>query len=275
MSILLLITCFLNQALLAQIETGHSAAEAVTFYAMGDVPYTPPQETILKRQIAELPRDGRFLVHVGDIKAGEPPCDESVYANVSSILAACKTPVLIIPGDNEWNDCADPVQGWAFWQKYFRRFEQNWRQQLPVFRQLEREENFSFVLGDVLFIGINIVGGRVQDAAEWKIRHAQDLDWVRRNQKQFGDKVYSMVVFGHAAPASKHDDFFTPFSKDAQEFDKPVLYIHGDGHKWIEDRPFDAQNIQRIQVDQGGIAPPLKVTVRNSATPTFLFDRRR
>lgn len=154
------------------------------------------------------------------------------------------------------------------------RFDQRWQHKLPVFRQLEREENFSFVKNGVLFVGLNIVGGRVHDAAEWKQRHAECLDWVRRNLGQFGDQIGSAVIFGHAKPAAIHDDFFQPMNDVAEKFAKPLLYLQGDGHRWIHDRPFAAKNILRVQVDQGGKAPPLKVTVTDHPTEPFVFDRR-
>ncbi len=248
----------------------------VTFYAMGDVPYTPAEDVLLPQQISELPPDAEFVIHLGDIKGGGSPCNEAVYVKVSGMLSKAASPVFIIPGDNEWNDCVDPdpIQAWSHWKKHFMRFEQRWQHDLPVFRQLEREENFSFVKNDVLFIGLNIVGGRVYDEAEWKQRHGECLNWVRRNLSQFGDKVGSVVIFGHAKPAAIHQDFFDPLNEDAQKFSKPLLYLHGDGHRWLQDRPFAAQNILRVQVDQGGIAPPVKVTVTDHPTEPFEFDRR-
>lgn len=246
----------------------------VVFYAMGDVPYAPAEDERLPRQIEEIPGDAEFVVHVGDIKSGSMPCDESVYNKVFAMLAQSKAPVFIIPGDNEWNDCGDPEQAWHLWEKYFKRFDRRWSHRLPVFRQLEREENFSFVTGGVLFVGLNLVGGRVHDPQEWQTRHAQDLEWTRRNLKVFGDDVSSLVIFGHAKPNENHQDFFEPFQEDAKEFGKPILYLHGDGHRWIHDRPFPATNILRVQVDQGGIASPLKVTVSKDAAEPFQFDRR-
>ena len=154
------------------------------------------------------------------------------------------------------------------------RFDRNWQHDFRLYRQLEHEENFSFVKNGVLFIGINIVGGRVVDKAEWTQRHADDLDWVRRNLRRFSDHVSSMVLFGHALPVERHNDFFVPFSEEAETFGKPVLYLHGDGHRWIHDRPFPAKNILRIQVDQGGTAPPLKVTVTDGNANPFQVDRR-
>jgi len=122
-------------------------------------------------------------------------------------------------------------------------------------------------------VGINLVGGRVHDAGEWQQRHAQDLEWTRRNLSEFGDQVRSLVLFGHANVNQKHADFFDPFIEEAKAFEKPILYLHGDGHRWIHDRPFAAKNILRVQVDQGGIAPPLKVTVTDHPSTPFQFDR--
>lgn len=255
-------------------QSDSKSRKLVTFYAMGDVPYAPGEDVLLPQQVAKLPKDGEFVIHVGDIKSGKTACDEAVYQKISGMLGKSVSPVFIIPGDNEWNDCMKPAEAWKFWDQYFMRFDRRWQHRLPVFRQLEHEENFSFVKGNVLFVGVNVVGGRIHDAAEWKQRHAETLDWVRRNLKRSGETVSSMVIFGHAKPAAKHDDFFGPFNEDAKKFNKPILYLHGDGHRWIYDRPFAAKNILRVQVDQGGIAPPLQVIVTDDATNPFQFDRR-
>lgn len=270
---LLLLLCV--SAFAEEPKTTESAAKnLVTFYVMGDVPYKPAEDALLPQQIAKLPADAEFVVHVGDIKGGQTACDEGVYQKVSGMLLQSKVPVFIIPGDNEWNDCTNPDQAWKYWDQYFMRFDRRWSHQIPVFRQLKREENFSFVKNGVLFIGINIVGGKVHDAAKWKQRHADDLEWVRHNLDRFGNEVSSLVLFGHALPKAIHNDFFNAFSQEAIKFQKPILYIHGDGHKWIYDRPFTAKNILRVEVDQGGIAPPLKVTVTDAETNPFQFDRR-
>ncbi|MCH9653417.1 MAG: hypothetical protein K0U86_04970 [Planctomycetes bacterium] len=270
-----LLLLFYSSALAQDKTTPESVPQTrVIFYAMGDVPYVPKEDTLLPQQVAELPKDAEFVIHVGDIKGGKAACDEAVYQKVSGMLSQSQAPVFIIPGDNEWNDCTNPDQAWKFWDQYFMRFDRRWRHTLPVFRQLEREENFSFVKGGVLFVGINIVGGLVHEPAEWKQRHADDLDWVRRNLRRYGNNVTSLVLFGHAKPIAAHNDFFGPFSQDAIKFQKPILYLHGDGHKWIYDRPFEAKNILRIQVDQGGIAPPLKIAVSDHQTNPFQLDRR-
>jgi len=258
-----------------ETDTAPKPRTLVTFSAMGDIPYDPYEDEILKKQVAELPEEAEFVIHVGDIKRGQSvPCEEPVYAKVAGMLAASTKPVLIIPGDNEWNDCLDPELGWKNWTKHFMRFDERWPQRLRVFRQLEREENFAFVRNGVLFIGINIVGGRVHDAEEWQRRLTEDLIWVRRNLERFGNEVSSVVVFGHATPTAKHEAFFTGFVEEAQKFGQPVLYLHGDGHRWKHDRPFAAKNILRVEVDQGAIAAPVTVTVTDDPQNPFNFDRR-
>lgn len=246
----------------------------VTFYAMGDVPYSLAEDELLQRQISELPDDADFVIHLGDIKRGLPLCNEFVYQKVARLLRTSASPVLIIPGDNEWNDCFNPVQAWKYWESSFMKFERHWSHDLDVRRQNVRPENFAFVRNEVLFVGLNIVGGRVHDEQEWKLRHASGLNWLKENIRLAARNVQSLVVFAHAKPAQNHDDFFDPFSTVAEEFGRPVLYLHGDGHKWIHDRPFRVKNVLRVEVDQGGIAPPLKVSITGDSTNPFHFDRR-
>jgi len=245
------------------------------FAAMGDVPYLPADFILLPKQLADLPRDAQFAIHVGDIKTGTVPCTDALYKQVADILAKSPLPLFIIPGDNEWNDCTNPALAWKLWEKHFLRFEQRWTHGFRVFRQLEREENFAFVHNGVLFIGLNLVGGRVHDAEEWKLRLRQNLDWTRRCLELFGPKVKSMVLFGHCLPTEVHDAYFSGLNAEAKKFGKPILYLHGDGHEWLHDRPFAAKNILRVQVEMGGVAPPIKVTVTDDLKEPFVIDRRK
>lgn len=59
----------------------------------------------------------------------------------------------------------------------------------------------------------------------------------------------------------------------AVDFGRPVLFVHGDGHNWLDDVPFAAPNIRRIQVEPGGAAVPLQVTVDARAAETFTLER--
>jgi len=249
-------------------------SSTVTFFAMGDVPYAPEEDLLLPKQIANLPTDGQFLIHVGDIKNGTTPCDEAVYVKVASMLGKSKLPTFIIPGDNEWNDCENPAQGWKYWRKHFNNFDTKWKYDFVVNRQKIRNENFTFNLDGSLFIGINLVGGRVQDAAEWKTRHAQNIRWIESTLKANHKNFHAIVLLGHAHPMINHNDFFTSLVPIVKTANVPLLYLHGDGHRWIQDKPFGTDLITRVQVDQGGIAPPVKITVTRDPNEPFIFDRR-
>jgi hypothetical protein len=66
-------------------------------------------------------------------------------------------PAYVVRGDNEYNDCANPLQGLAYWKKYFSNFDQNFCGTPFTERQSVRPENWAFTLNGVLFIGINLV----------------------------------------------------------------------------------------------------------------------
>lgn len=70
------------------------------FYAIGDVPYTTGEATVLEEQINKLPSDAEFLIHVGDIRSARDgrPCAIEEYHNVASILNQSHTPVFMVMG---------------------------------------------------------------------------------------------------------------------------------------------------------------------------------
>jgi len=150
-------------------------------------------------------RASEFMVHLGDVfkspavkkpeggaagpaaKTGqpEPPGPdqmptEAEYRWTADLLANGNTiTTWIVVGDNEWNDLEDPAQGWKWWQKYYSRFEERFQPAWNTDRQPEPPENFAFLRKGVVFIGINLVGGRVHDASEWLVRLPQDAAWIK------------------------------------------------------------------------------------------------
>ena len=98
----------------------------LTFRALGDVPYNETEYQQLARHVADLQPSAAFVVHIGDIKSGSSPCEETVYERVAGILLDSPPPLFIIPGDNEWNDCSNisPDEAWGFWQNNFQRFDE-------------------------------------------------------------------------------------------------------------------------------------------------------
>src|SRR5262245_47721046 len=94
------------------------------FAVIGDMPYSPVTGTdpnivqvypspTYNRVIANINESKdlngnlkvQFVVHIGDIKAGNTRCDDNVYSENLSLFNTFQMPVIYTPGDNEWTDC--------------------------------------------------------------------------------------------------------------------------------------------------------------------------
>lgn len=291
-----------------------AAGEPVIFSAMGCGPYTPADKPAIAFYVRQENRErtSEFMVHLGDVfkmplvkkpeadatnpvkKSGpaEPlPPDqmptEAEYRWTADVLTVSNAiPTWFIPGDNEWNDLEDPAQGWQWWQKYYSRFEERFQPPWKTERQTERPENFAFVRKGVVFIGINLVGGRVHDASEWLLRLPQDAVWIEDvlARPSIAD-VRAAVIFCQANPfvlkpgdtKEKFKPFIAPFRQSAAAWKKPLLFLHADGHVWTDDQPWPEKNIRRIQVDKWDAKfPTVQFTVADTgdAKTIFTFNRR-
>jgi hypothetical protein len=252
--------------------------QPLSFAAIGDGPYAPEEWPLLAEQIVTESNnpDSAFVVHLGDITHGTDVLPEWYYIGVAGLLKISQKPVYVVIGDNEWNDLNDPATGWRLWRKHFEGFHRNFEGTRDTITQPAQPDNFAFVRNGVLIIGLNIVGGRIHDPAEWARRHANDLAWVNECLDIYGDDVRAMVVCAQANPGDpeKHGDFFDPFAERVAVFGKPVLYLHGDGHNYEHQSPWRVPNLVRVQIDSIGKNPPLLVTVTTNPDEPFLFDRR-
>ena len=248
--------------------------QPVTFSVIGDIPYSTGEISELQTHLDDhnLYSPSEFFVHLGDIKSGSSPCVRSWYEDVASQMSGLAVPTFIVPGDNEWADCDDPDLGWQYWTDNFLAFDTQFCASPQVWRQSIRTENFAFIQSGVLFIGINLIRGFVA-AGEEAIRLQDDADWISEQVSTHGSSMRSVVVFAQAAPFT--EPFASQFEATSASFGKPVLYLQGDGHSWIDDRPFvSTQNIRRIQVERGIAAnPPIEVTATNSGPDAFTVDR--
>ncbi len=204
------------------------------FMVIGDSPYSSGEFTDLVDILSNIPAETQFVVHLGDVKSGSSSVDITTYFDdVATTLKTSTVPLFIVLGDNEYNDMSDPEASLTEWKSSFLYFDQNWSHSLGVVYQDVRQENFSFVVDDTLFIGLNMVGSSIHDADEWATRSADNLVWVEDMFGQFGATSSNAVLFGHATPKhSGYQDFEAGFLTIAQDFDKPILYLQGDTHTW-------------------------------------------
>jgi len=257
-------------------EEEAAIAPPVLFTVIGDVPYNETQRIALNSIVSDhnAKSQSEFIIHVGDIKPGSEPCNEQVYVDVSSMLEKFEVPTFIILGDNEFNDCENPEEGLQFWNDYFFHFNEKWQFAHAVAYQEERAENFTWTENEILFIGINLVGSRVHDADEWSTRLSHNAHWVAQLLEDNKNNTKAAVIFAHANivnfGTAKFRAFTDVFRASAAEYAQPVLFLHGDGHNWIQDRPWTEQNILRVQINGGGEA--VQVTVDTAKENTFSFD---
>jgi hypothetical protein len=296
------------------LATTSAVGEPIIFSAMGCGPYTPPDKPAVAFYVQQENREhlSEFMVHLGDVfkqplvkkpetgasnpatKPGqvEPPGPdqmptEAEYRWTADLLTVSNTiPTWIVVGDNEWSDLEDPAQGWKWWQKYYSKFEERFKPAWQTERQPERLENFMFVRKGVVFIGLNLVGGRIHDPAEWLLRLPQDAAWIKEVlARPTMSDVRAAVILCQAnpfvikpgEPKDKFKTFLVPFRQAAADWKKPLLFLHSDGHVWIDDQPWPEKNIRRIQVDKWDIKfPTIQVTVADEgdAKTMFKFNRR-
>ena len=255
----------------------------VIFAATGCGPYTPDAEQALESYVDRESEAARvnFLIHLGDVISGKfgriaatlPDRGEGQYAKVSGWLGRMKgTPVLTVPGDNEWVDRTDPEVGWGLWKRYFLKRE--WEEEFGriVVRQEARVENFSFVLKGVLFIGVNNVTGPAKWPVEqWATCLRDGAEWVGENLSQPREGVRAAVIFAQSKPSPNLREILR---EEAPRFARPILYLQADEHRWKVSDGTLAPNVLHVVTDSISLKyPAVHVTVTEDPTRPFEFDR--
>lgn len=240
------------------------------FYVIGDLPYDERQRQRLIYHVENLPEDAEFLIHIGDLRSAKEmnECILSEYEGVAEILKKSHVPTFIIPGDNEYNDCPNANEGLGFFRNVFGQLENNWNAPFTVHRNEDRPENFYFVHKNVLYIGLNLIGGAIHDNDEWISRLSSQFNWVKALTETYvlgsAKEAGSVVIFGHAIPTYEHRQFFRPlesFYKDELKETIPMIYIHGDRHYFEFQDRFLGTNFPRLMVEGGSYEPTLQVTM--------------
>lgn len=280
----------------------------VSFYVMGDVPYSiktpeelPEQERAdyeflraeehhIARHLVGMNKDdtAAFGVHVGDIKRGGWPCEEAFYLKTWALLRGSHIPMFILPGDNEWNDCERPTEAWAYWHEYFHEYDMLWPHGLAVERRAaEQPDDFgvSFMVSDVLFVGINLTGTSTDVGEEFLPVAESALAWIVTSLEKAPTRPTRIVIFSHATIIGggeggvrggvNFDHFVGGLSDWTNEHKIPTFYINGDAHKWDLDAPAfrSSPYLARLTIDEGGSAPPVRITVTSDDDRIFVIDR--
>lgn len=295
---------------LSLLWTGSAAAQGFTFVAIGDLPDNVPREASrLDRLTAEINRLAPdFTFHLGDITNGGVPCSDETFARVALYFARFEQPLIYTPGDNEWVDYYRPGNGRFDPQErlarlrevFFASAQSHGKRRLAYARQgvdpryAKFVENASFAHNGIQFATLHIVGSnnnfqrtRAQ-AAEHAERNAANIAWTR---KAFADAkataAKALVLAMHADPMfeeivperrSGFNSWLDALSEETVAFRRPVLLVHGDGHRFRVDMPLRVgpeQKLVRNFLRVEGFGEPevgaVVVTVDPSAAMPFQF----
>ena len=84
----------------------------------------------------------------------------------------------------------------------------------------------------------------------------------------------AVVILGNARPSTQQRGFFNEIVQVIRTNGKPMIYIHANpegGSKFAMYKPFgDAGNLDAVQLEDGGVSPPLRVSVGTGSQPFAL-----
>ena len=124
-------------------------------------------------------------------------------------------------------------------------------------------ENYAYVYNRVLFVGINLVGGTVQDTREWQNRHQADLQWIDDHYNLHNGTIDMMVILAHSDPdIQSNSNFFTTFYERVQlNYKLQVVLLNRNlgVETWGLKPKFNGIDNLTVVVVEGSIWPPMLI----------------
>jgi len=255
--------------LLSLFLLGCTSMRSVHFAAIGDTPYeaNEKQLTSLQQTFKEISANNiPFLIHVGDIFKGWDGCEADKYALRARLFKQIPMPLLITIGDNEYNDCVDPMLA----QRHFRDiilgnppFEGKVSGADPKYaaiaitRQASQIENAVWSHKNVLFIMLvlpDLPGNYPLTDLEIDDMLESNTTFLKQHLAHASaSKHDAAVVITHSEPELCNVDACEKFKlglkQTLKNFSKPVLFIHGSDHSsnYIANNYLNVRNWARLR----------------------------
>lgn len=248
----------ISNLVLASPNIQHVSASS-TFSAIGGS-YGYEQFEELMVEVSGLSAEKTdFLVHLGGF-IEDDDCNELSHATLSSFLIqSSEVPSILIPGKSDWYDCQDPFKALDLWKKYFVGFEQYWSHSFSLQRQNGQEENFIFLHGDCLFIGMRLL-------SENSFEIISTLEWVSSQLTSYENQFEALFIFGDVGFKENYDSLVNVFYGNIEDSSLPIIYLF----QSTEDFSFD-QNQNRVRfVKLTGSILPLQTIVIDNNTKSII-----
>ncbi|MGH8690632.1 MAG: metallophosphoesterase family protein [Burkholderiales bacterium] len=212
----------------------------VAFGVLGDTPYSEAEVERLDALIDEMNAQPlAFVVHVGDVGPSALACGDAWLLARKKQFARIRHPFVLLPGDNEWSDCRQPLERLQRWRELFCATPRE-------FCEHRRWEAAGWV-----FVALNVPGH------DNNVRHAEHaprmktvLAWLEE-AAALADKRAGLVILMQANPffTVPRDGFASlraKLAELAQRSPGKVVLIHGDTHVYRDDEPLPG--LRRIEV---------------------------
>ena len=259
----------------------------------GDVPYTSSGEVEYDRLIDDVNVDDvAFSIHVGDFQASTSTCtDAQINENIVR-FDRFERPLVYTPGDNEWTDCDNsPTTRLArLRQLVFRgtgtESQGDTTTRLASQDSLGYPENTRWTSGPVTFATLHVVGSNdgAANRAEQTARRKATINWMRQAfdvARSRGDE--GIVLLAHAdlrftspeGGKGAYESMFQALREETTSFAGSVLYVHGDGHVFRNDRPMKrgsgstVKNFRRVEVYGNPTVRWVRLTVNPGSSTLF------
>ena len=222
---------------LAACTTRPPDARRFSFAFIGDQQYTAYEERQFPDLLNAISReDLKFVVHVGDFKAGGyAPCTTALYERRLAEFNQSRHPFVYTPGDNDWVDCRRPSNGPfdplerldKLRDIFFARPQSIGRNRMAVTREADAfasdpilsryRENMMWTEGEqhgagVVFATVNIQGSNDNkgfDAAndrEHAERTRANIAWLKLAMERASGKDFvGLAIFLQANPGFEED----------------------------------------------------------------------
>jgi hypothetical protein len=262
--------CFALISFFGTVAPVH-AQKSFSFMAFGDMPYNLPEdierfERLTKAVNAAKPS---FSVHVGDIKNGRSDCSDQYYLMIKKMFMQFTNPLVYTPGDNEWTDCNRPLCGGydpverlqkvrsvfydgkeSMGKKPIRTFNQSNITGFEKFVENQYWEHESIAFGTIHAVGTN--NNLIDNQDETQEFYERDkanlhwLDYIFDEAERKGHK--GIVLFTQAAmnftatSTSGHRNIVRKLRERVEKFERPVLLVYGDYHRFLVEKPLFSAN---------------------------------